>query len=95
MKSLVNWSHDSETCEFTYVVNKFKIQEIIFKKLQIKNEFTIREIQTQWDKNVFKLEHWYPGDVFVEQSLNELLSTSLTKTFISVGSRTVMQYKIK
>lgn len=95
MKSLVNRDFNLNTLEYTITINKVKIQDIVLNKLKLKDKFTLKEIKTKWDKNVFDLGHWHPGDIFVEQSLNEFVGTSLTKTFISVGSKTVMQYKIK
>jgi len=102
MKSIVNYKYDKEFGGYHIIVDNHIIQDIVLNWLPLGNEFTISDILQQWYKHWHKSlgkvkQYWPPKRQYIERAMDELLSNTFTKEYVSTkksdGSITEAKYK--
>ena len=95
-KHLIEYKYIQGEGRTQVTVNSYAINHIILERLRVGDEFTVRDVIDHWDHR-HAYGRYAPDSKYIEQSLDELLGTLLTKSICSVklkdGSRTEWTYK--
>lgn len=96
IKDLISCKYNHKDRVYDITINSFMIQNIILNKLPLGTDFTLNEITKSWSKNVFKLGYHLPERKYIQKALDELVGTTLTKSYVSLkllhGSITESKY---